>query len=216
VVNAERYKKGYHFDDEYFENLLQQIREIRLSERRIYLKLTDIFALSSDYSRNSKVARLFFAFIQNKLHYAIAGGTAAEIIYNRADHEKDHMGLTTWNAAPDGKIIKSDVTVAKNYLSKDELESLSRMVSAFLDLAEDRARRHLPTTMTDWIKYMSNFLDMNDYPELQGAGSISKAEADEKAIAEYEDFRIRQDAEFLGEFERYLEDTTSRDEGDNA
>ncbi|MCL2529003.1 MAG: virulence RhuM family protein [Coriobacteriia bacterium] len=204
ALNDERFKKGYHFDEAYFDELLERIREIRLSERRMYLKLTDIFALSSDYSRTSELAREFFAFIQNKLHFAIAGKTAAEIIHSRADADKAHMGLTTWEAAPDGKIIKSDVTVAKNYLSADELSELARVVTTFLDQAESRARRRLPTAMSDWLSFMSRYLDFNEYPVLQDAGAISKAQADEKALTEYEAFRERQDAEHLGEFERFL------------
>jgi len=212
ALNDERFKKGHHFDEAYFDELLERIREIRLSERRMYLKLTDIFALSSDYNRKSELAREFFAFIQNKLHFAIAGGTAAEIIFDRADREKHHMGLTTWATAPDGKIIKSDVTVAKNYLSVSELSDLARVVSTFLDQAESRARRKLPTAMSDWLSFMSRYLDFNEYAVLQDAGRISKAEADEKALTEYEAFRTRQDTEHLGEFERFLLETKKAEE----
>jgi hypothetical protein len=212
ALNDERFKKGYHFDESYFDEMLERIREIRLSERRIYLKLADIFALSSDYDRKSELTRRFFAFIQNKLHYAIAGGTAAEIIYDRANRDQDHMGLTTWAAAPDGKIIKSDVTVAKNYLSKGELSDLARAVTSFLDLAESRAKRQLPTSMTDWLSFMSRYLDFNEYPVLQDAGKIGKSEADEKALSEYEAFRVRQDVEYLGEFEKFLLETENIDE----
>jgi hypothetical protein len=210
ALNDERFKKGYHFDEMYFNEMLARIREIRLSERRIYLKLTDIFALSSDYDRKAQLAREFFAFMQNKLHFAIAGGTAAEIIYDRANHEADHMGLMTWSAAPDGKIVKTDVTVAKNYLSAEELTRLARAVSSFLDLAESRAERHLPTSMADWLSFMSRYLDFNEYPVLEDAGCIGKAEADERALGEFEVFRIRQDREFFGEFEKFLLESDER------
>jgi hypothetical protein len=216
ALNDERFKKGHHFDEAYFNEMLERIREIRLSERRIYLKLTDIFALSSDYDRKSALAREFFAFMQNKLHFAIAGGTAAEIIHDRANREENHMGLTTWAAAPDGKIIKTDVTIAKNYLSEGELRELARAVSSFLDLAESRAERHLPTSMSDWLGFMGRYLDFNEYPILTDAGRVSKAEADEKALGEFEAFRIRQDREFLGEFEKFLREAENEQSEDTG
>ncbi len=211
ALDDERLKNGTHFGKDYFDELLERIREIRLSERRIYLKVTDIFALASDYDRTSEIVKEFFAFIQNKLHYAVAGGTAAELIHARADKTKDHMGLETWKQAPHGKILRTDVTVAKNYLNKSELEQLQFVVSAFLDIAEARARRGVPTTMAKWIEVMNGYLDLNEYPRLQNAGKISKKQADRKALAEYADFRIRQDQEYVGDFEREVKQL----EGDN-
>lgn len=202
VLDDERLAQGTHFGKDYFEELLERIREIRLSERRIYLKVTDIFALSSDYDKTSDIAKEFFAFIQNKLHYAVAGGTAAEIIHRRADKSKPHMGLQSWKAAPDGKILRTDVTVAKNYLGKSELQQLQLTVTAFLDIAQNRAERELPTSMTQWLGIMDGYLDLNEYPKLQNAGNISKKQADTKALAEYAVFRVQQDKEFIGDFER--------------
>lgn len=213
VLDDERLAQGTHFGKDYFEELLERIREIRLSERRIYLKVTDIFALASDYDKTSEIAKEFFAFIQNKLHYAIAGKTAAEIIHGRADKNKGHMGLQTWKSAPDGKILRTDVTVAKNYLGKSELQQLQLTVTAFLDIAENRANRGIPTSMAQWIGLMDGYLDLNDYPKLQNAGQISKKAADAKALAEYDEFRIRQDREFVGDFEKEvkrLEDKNER------
>ena len=202
VLDDERLAQGTHFGKDYFEELLERIREIRLSERRIYLKVTDIFALSSDYDKTSEIAKEFFAFIQNKLHYAVAGGTAAEIIHRRADKSKPHMGLQSWKAAPDGKVLRTDVTVAKNYLGKSELQQLQLTVTAFLDIAQNRAERGLPTSMAQWLGIMDGYLDLNEYPKLQNAGNISKKQADAKALAEYDVFRVQQDKEFIGDFER--------------
>lgn len=202
VLDDERLAQGTHFGKDYFEELLERIREIRLSERRIYLKVTDIFALSSDYDKTSDIAKEFFAFIQNKLHYAVAGGTAAEIIHSRADKSKPHMGLQSWKAAPDGKILRTDVTVAKNYLGKSELQQLQLTVTAFLDIAQNRAERGLPTSMAQWLGIMDGYLDLNEYPKLQNAGNISKKQADNKALAEYDVFRVQQDKEFIGDFEK--------------
>jgi hypothetical protein len=204
-MNDDRFKNGSKFDEPYFQEMLERVREIRLSERRIYLKITDIFALASDYDKNSEIARYFFAFIQNQLHFAIAGGTAAEIIYNRADKTKNNMGLTSWKYSPDGKILKTDVTIAKNYLAEDELKSLALVVSAFLDVAEMRAKRHLPTSMQQWIEIMNSFLQLYEYPILQGLGSVSKEEADEKALSEYADFRVIQDKNYKNDFEKLIE-----------
>lgn len=202
VLDDERLAQGTHFGKDYFEELLERIREIRLSERRIYLKVTDIFALASDYDKTSEIAKEFFAFIQNKLHYAIAGKTAAEIIHGRADKTKEHMGLQTWKSAPDGKILRTDVTVAKNYLGKNELQQLQLTVTAFLDIAENRANRGISTSMAQWLGLMDGYLDLNDYPKLQSAGSISKKQADNKALAEYDEFRVQQDKDFIGDFEK--------------
>jgi hypothetical protein len=207
VINDDRFKQGNKFDEAYFKEMLERIREIRLSERRIYLKITDIFALASDYDKNSVIARHFFAFIQNQLHFAITGGTAAEIIYHRADKSKETMGLTTWKYAPDGKILKTDVTVAKNYLEENELKRLALVVSAFLDMAELRADRQLPTTMQQWIEFMNSYLKLNNLPILQGSGVISKEEADEKALAEYTEFRVIQDRNYVSDFEKLTNST---------
>ena len=205
VLNDIRFKQGNKFDDAYFEEMLERIRDIRLSERRIYLKITDIFALSSDYDKNSLVAKTFFAFIQNQLHFAISGKTAAELIYTRADSTKEHMGLTNWAHSPNGKIYKTDVTVGKNYLNEDELHQLRNAVSAFLDIAQLRAERKLPTSMQDWIGFMENYLNLNEFPVLKGLGKVSKEQADEKAVTEYEKFRPIQDANYISDFDRELE-----------
>ena len=205
VLNDIRFKQGNKFDDAYFEEMLERIRDIRLSERRIYLKITDIFALASDYDKNSLIAKTFFAFIQNQLHFAISGKTAAELIYTRADSTKEHMGLTTWAHAPNGKIYKTDITIGKNYLNEEELHQLRNAVSAFLDIAQLRAERKLPTSMQDWIGFMENYLNLNEFPVLKGLGKISKEQADEKAISEYEKFRPIQDANYVSDFDRELE-----------
>ncbi|GHT11467.1 toxin Fic [Bacteroidia bacterium] len=207
VINDDRFKNGHKFDESYFREMLERIREIRLSERRIYLKITDIFSLASDYDKNSVIARHFFAFIQNQLHYAVAGGTAAEIIYNRADNTKDNMGLQTWKYAPEGKILRTDVTIAKNYLEETELKRLALVVSAFLDMAEMRAERQLPTTMEQWIEFMGGFLQLSDYPIFEGLGKISKEQADEKALAEYAEFRVIQDRNYVSDFEKLVKYT---------
>ena len=204
VINDNRFKNGSKFDEAYFREMLERIREIRLSERRIYLKITDIFALSSDYDKNSEMARRFFAFIQNQLHFAVAGGTAAEIIYDRADKAKENMGLNTWKYAPDGKILKTDVTIAKNYLEEKEIKRLALVVSAFLDMAELRAEQQLPTTMQQWIEFMNGYLQLNSLPVLKGLGTKSKEQADEKALAEYAEFRVVQDRNYVGDFEKMI------------
>lgn len=210
VLNDDRFKQGRKFDDGYFKEMLERIRDIRLSERRLYLQITDIFALASDYDKNSAITKEFFAFIQNKLHFAIAGNTAAEIIHSRADATKENMGLTSWKHSPDGKIYKTDVTVAKNYLIQKELHELRLAVSAFLDLAEMRADRQLPTTMQDWIGFMSSYLDLNGYPALEGAGTISKEQAEEKALGEYAKFRVIQDRNYQSDFEKILKLTEKK------
>jgi len=204
VLNDDRFKKGRKFDEVYFKEMLERIRDIRLSERRLYLQITDIFALASDYDKNSLITKEFFDFIQNKLHYAIAGGTAAEIIYNRADAAKENMGLNSWAHSPEGKIYKTDVTIAKNYLNEDEIHKLRLSVSAFLDLAEMRSQRQLPTTMQDWISFMSSYLDLNGFPILESLGKISKGKADEKALDEYAKFRAIQDHNYESDFEKMI------------
>ena len=172
VIDKKRMENGSFINEDYFEHLLAEIREIRLSERRFYQKLTDIYATSIDYNLNAPTTRLFFKKVQNKMHYAVHGHTAAELIVERADAEKEHMGLTTWEKAPNGKIVKTDVSIAKNYLKEEELESMGRLVNAFLDLAEDRAKRHIPMTMEDWAKRIDKFLDSDDRPILNDLSLI--------------------------------------------
>ena len=204
VIDEERLRNGSTLTGEYFDELLEKIREIRLSERRFYQKITDIYATSLDYDKDAKTTRQFFAKVQNKMHYAVHGRTAAELIYERADAEKEHMGLTTWKDAPDGKIVKCDVFIAKNYLSEEELRSLQRIVSAYLDLAEDRAERHIPMTMEDWAKRLDLFLQADDREILQDAGKITAEIAKAKAEEEYEKFRPIQDKQFVSDYDRYL------------
>ncbi len=216
AIDDERLKNGTHFGKDYFEELLERIREIRISERRIHLKLADIFSLSSDYDKTGELTKEFFAFIQNKLHYAVTGQTAAELIHGRADETKPHMGLTSWRHSPVGKVLKTDVTVAKNYLDEDEISNLRRAVTAFLDIAESRAQRQLPTAMADWLKFMDGYLDLNEYPKLQDAGKVSKAKADAKAVSEYTKFRVRQDREFVGDFEREFKQLDDADKATKA
>ena len=205
VMDDERLKNGGSvLTTEYFDRLLEQIREIRLSERRFYQKITDIYATSLDYDRNAKTTKQFFAKVQNKMHYAVHGHTAAELIYERADADKPHMGLTTWAAAPDGKIVKSDVSIAKNYLSEEEMRSLERIVSAYLDLAEDRAERHIPMTMEDWSKRLDLFLMADDREVLQDAGKITAEIAKAKAETEFERYRVVQDRLFMSDFDKYM------------
>ena len=205
VMDNERLKNGGSIlTIEYFDRLLEQIREIRLSERRFYQKITDIYATSLDYDRTAKTTKQFFAKVQNKMHYAVHGHTAAELIYERADAEKPHMGLTTWADAPDGKIVKSDVSIAKNYLNEQEMRSLERIVSAYLDLAEDRAERHIPMTMEDWSKRLDLFLMADDREVLQDAGKITTEIARLKAETEFEKYRVIQDRLFMSDYDRYL------------
>ena len=215
VLNDDRFKQGRKFDDGYFKEMLERIRDIRLSERRLYLQITDIFALASDYNKKSIITKEFFAFIQNKLHFAIAGGTAAEIIHKRANASKENMGLTSWAHSPDGKIYKTDVTVAKNYLKEKELHELRRAVNAFLDLAELRAERQLPTTMQDWIGFMSSYLDLNGYPVLEGLGKINKEQADKKAIKEYSKFQVIQDRNYVSDFEKIVKKVNNKNKTKN-
>ena len=205
VMDDERLKNGGSvLTTEYFDRLLEQIREIRLSERRFYQKITDIYATALDYDRTAKTTKQFFAKVQNKMHYAVHGHTAAELIYERADADKPHMGLTTWAAAPDGTIVKSDVSVAKNYLSEQEMRSLERIVSAYLDLAEDRAERHIPMTMEDWAKRLDLFLMADDREVLQDAGKITAEIAKAKAETEFEKYRVIQDRLFMSDFDKYM------------
>ena len=205
VLDDERLKNGGSvLTKEYFDRLLEQIREIRLSERRFYQKITDIYATSLDYDRTAQTTKLFFAKVQNKMHFAVHGHTAAELIYERADAEKPHMGLTTWASATGGKIVKSDVSIAKNYLTEKEMRSLERIVSAYLDLAEDRAERHIPMTMEDWSKRLDLFLMADDRKVLQDAGKITAEIAKAKAETEFEKYRVIQDRLYMSDFDRYL------------
>lgn len=204
VLDKERLKQGPEFGKDYFDDLLEQIREIRASERRFYQKITDIYALSTDYDKNAPTTKSFFATVQNKLHWAISGQTAAEIIYHTANAQLPHMGLTTWKHAPDGKILKSDVTIAKNYLSEKNMQALNLLVNAYLDMAESRAQRHLPTTMSQWSKLLDDFLNMAEYPLLMDAGSVSALEAKIKAESEYEVFRKIQDQQYISDFDEEI------------
>lgn len=202
VIDKKRMENGSFINEDYFEHLLAEIREIRLSERRFYQKLTDIYATSIDYNLNAPTTRLFFKKVQNKMHYAVHGHTAAELIVERADAEKEHMGLTTWEKAPNGKIVKTDVSIAKNYLKEEELESMGRLVNAFLDLAEDRAKRHIPMTMEDWAKRIDKFLDSDDRPILNDLGKMSAEQAKDYAETEFEKYRIFQDRVFQSDFDK--------------
>ena len=204
-LNEERFLKGRKSDQEYFKRLLEKIKLIRTSERMFYQKITDIFAeCSLDYDKTSDLAREFYATIQNKFHFAITKNTAAEIIYNRVDSKKENMGLTTWKESPDGKILKSDVTIAKNYLSETELKNLNNVVNIFLDIAEDNAERNIPMYMKDWKKEVDTVLSIRHYDILEGKGKISKKEADEKAEKEYEKYKVIQDKKFLSDFDILL------------
>lgn len=203
VIDKKRMENGSFIGEDYFEHLLAEIREIRLSERRFYQKLTDIYATSIDYNRDSPTTRLFFKKVQNKMHYAVHGHTAAELIIDRANAEIEHMGLTTWENAPNGKIVKPDVSIAKNYLKESELEDMGRIVNSFLDLAEDMAKRHIPMTMEDWAKRIDKFLDLTDRPVLTDAGHISAEQAKEYAETEFEKYRVIQDKLFQSDFDRF-------------
>ena len=204
VLDKKRMENGTFLDEDYFEHLLAEIREIRLSERRFYQKLTDIYATSMDYNKDAPTTRLFFKRIQNKMHYAVHGRTAAELIMDRADADKEHMGLTTWENAPDGKIVKTDVSIAKNYLKQMELEDMGRIVTAVLEFAESRAKRHIPMTMEDWAKRIDAYLSSDERPLLDNAGSISHEEAVLHAETEFEKYRIVQDRLFQSDFDKYL------------
>jgi len=214
VLDDERLKQGKQvFGKDYFDELLERIREIRASERRFYQKITDIYALSVDYDNNAPITKEFFATVQNKLHWAITGKTAAEIIYDSADATKIHMGLTSWKQAPDGKIVKSDVAVAKNYLSEAHIKELNQIVSAYLDLAENRAQRQILMKMTEWIEFLHNFLELSNYPILQDKGKASALEARLKAEQEYEGYRIGQDKDYLSDFDKEIKRITGKKDG---
>ena len=204
VMDDERLKRGTYLTEKYVDEQLERIREIRASERKFYQKITDLYATAIDYDKNSATTRRFYATVQNKMHYAVHGHTAAELIVERADHTKEHMGLTTWADAPDGKIKKSDVTVAKNYLSQDEMKQLNRMVTAYLDFAENMTLRHIPFTMQDWEKRLNSFIEMFDYGILQDAGKVSAEIAKLHAETEFEKYRVIQDRLFMSDFDRYM------------
>ena len=206
VLDKKRLENGSFLGKEYFEKLLSEIREIRLSERMFYQKVTDIYTTSVDYNKDDATTKKFFAKVQNKLHFAIHGYTAAELIHKRADSEQDEMGLTSWDNSPDGKILKTDVTIAKNYLTKDELDSLGRIVNAFLDLAENRAKRDIPMSMEDWAKRLDLFLEFDDREILKDSGKITKKIADEFALTEFEKYRVVQDRLFMSDFDKLLLD----------
>ncbi len=203
-MDVERLKKGHMFTDEYFERQLQKIREIRLSERKFYQKVTDLYATAFDYDKNAKTTRLFFQTVQNKMHFAVHRHTAAELIFERADAEKEHMGLSTWENAPDGKILKADVTIAKNYLSEREMHYLERIVSLYLDYAELQAERKIPMSMEDWAKRLDGFLEFNGNEILTGPGKISAEQAKLHAETEYEKYRVVQDQLYESDFDRFL------------
>ena len=206
VMDDERLKRGGTIlTKDYFEKQLERIREIRLSERRFYQKITDIYATAIDYDPTAKSTQRFFAAVQNKMHYSVHGHTAAELIYKRADADKEHMGLTTWDGAPHGKIHKYDVTIAKNYLTEEELQSLGRIVSAYLDLAEVQAMRHIPMTMEDWEKRLNGFLSLMDREVLKDAGRISAELAKARAESEWERYRVIQDRLYTSDFDRFLQ-----------
>ena len=210
VLDKERMKNGSFIDEDYFEKLLEEIREIRLSERRFYQKVTDLYATAIDYDKKSPITIDFFKKVQNKMHYAVTHQTAAEIIYNRVDSTKEHMNLTTWKNSPNGKIMESDVVIAKNYLTKDEIEDLEGIVSAFLELAERRAKRHIPMTMEDWANRIDKYLLADDRDVLKDAGKISHEIAEEKALTEFEKYRVIQDRLYQSDFDKLIQESNNK------
>ena len=213
VMDDERLKQGTFLTDKYFEEQLERIREIRASERKFYQKITDIYATAIDYDKNAKSTKRFYATVQNKMHFAIHGHTAAELIVERANSEKEHMGLTTWRDAPDGKIIKSDVIVAKNYLSEQEMTQLNRMVTSYLDFAESMAERKIPLTMQDWEKRLNSFIEMFEYGLLQDAGKVTAEIAKLHAETEFEKYRVIQDKLFMSDYDKFLLELEEHIEG---
>ena len=215
VMDVERLKRGTYLTDKYFEEQLERVREIRISERKFYQKVTDLYATALDYDKDALATKRFYSTVQNKMHYAVHGHTAAELIVERADHTKEHMGLTTWADAPDGKIRKSDVTIAKNYLSEFEMGQLERMVTAYLDFAESMAERHIPLTMKDWETRLNGFIEMFEYGLLKDAGKVSAEIAKLHAESEFEKYRVLQDELILSDFDKYmieLENKVKKDE----
>lgn len=213
VLDKNRLENGQVFDEEYFEHLLDEIREIRASERKFYQKITDIYSTAVDYTADAVTTKEFFATVQNKLHYAIHGHTAAELIMDRADHKKEHMGLTTWKNAPSGKIVKSDVGIAKNYLTKNELEELNQFVTMYLDYAERQARRHIPMTMEDWAAKLDVFLQFNEEEILHDKGRVSAEIAKSFAESEFEKYRVIQDKLFESDFDKLVASAKETDNG---
>ncbi len=208
VLDKSRLINGQIFDEDYFDHLISEIQEIRASQRRFYQKITDIYATAVDYSLDNQITKDFFATVQNKMHYAVHGNTAAEVIMARANHTKEHMGLTSWRNAPDGKIVKADVSIAKNYLSKDELQELNEIVTMYLDYATRQARRHIPMTMTDWATKLDAFLQFNDAEILQNKGKVTAAIAKAFAESEFEQYRVIQDRLYQSDFDRLIANTT--------
>ncbi len=204
VLDKERLKNGTFLNKNYFDELLAEIREIRISERNFYQKITDIYATSLDYDKNSPVTKEFFKTVQNKMHYATHGSTAAEVIVKRANHEKEYMGLTTWKNAPSGKIMATDVVIAKNYLTKEELKSLERIVTMYLDYAEDQAERHIPMSMEDWKERLDVFLQFNEREVLNNPGKVTHKVAESFALSEFEKYRIKQDRLFESDFDKFM------------
>lgn len=211
VLDKERLKNGTFLNENYFNELLQEIREIRISERNFYQKITDIYTTSLDYNVDSPITKEFFKTVQNKMHYAVHGNTAAEVIVNRANHKKAHMGLTNWKNSPNGKIIASDVIVAKNYLTKEELKSLERIVTMYLDYAEDQAERHIPMTMEDWKGKLDVFLQFNERDVLDNPGKVSHKVAESFALSEFEKYRITQDKLFESDFDKFMIEMENED-----
>ena len=211
VLDRERLKNGTFLDENYFDELLQEIREIRISERNFYQKITDIYSTSLDYNSQSPITQEFFKTVQNKMHYATHGNTAAEVIVERANHEKEHMGLTSWKNSPKGKIMASDVVIAKNYLTKDEFKSLERIVTMYLDYAEDQAERHIPMTMEDWKNRLDVFLQFNEREVLDNPGKVSHKVAESFALSEFEKYRVIQDKLFESDFDKFLLDMKNED-----
>ncbi|MDO5596291.1 MAG: virulence RhuM family protein [Bacillota bacterium] len=212
VLDKDRLINGQIFDEDYFDHLISEIQEIRASERRFYQKITDIYATAVDYSLDSQTTRNFFATVQNKMHYAVHGNTAAEVIMARADHTKEHMGLTSWRNAPDGKIVKADVSVAKNYLSVDEMQELNEIVTMYLDYATRQARRHIPMTMADWASKLDAFLQFNDAEVLRDKGKVTAAIAKAFAESEFEQYRVLQDRLYQSDFDRLMARAEGKDE----
>ena len=206
VMDDERLKRGTYLTEKYFDEQLERIREIRASERKFYQKITDLYATAIDYDRNSATTKRFYATVQNKMHYAVHGNTAAEVIVARADHNKEHMGLKSWKNAPDGKIVKTDVSIAKNYLEKEELTELNEIVTMYLDYATRQARRHIPMTMEDWKTKLDAFLRFNDAEVLQDKGKVTAAIAKEFAESEFEKYRVIQDSLYESDFDKLMND----------
>ncbi len=206
VLDKNRLINGQIFDEDYFDHLISEIQEIRASERRFYQKITDIYATAVDYTLDSKTTKDFFATVQNKMHYAVHGSTAAELIMDRANHKKEHMGLTSWKNAPDGKIVKADVSIAKNYLAKEEMQELNEIVTMYLDYATRQARRHIPMTMADWASKLDAFLQFNDAEILHDKGKVSAAIAKAFAESEFEQYRVLQDKHYVSDFDRLMQE----------